>query len=397
MDSELPEFTEDEAQLETEEDIEGLEQSSFSQAVVSANDWTTETIINQINKGNIQLNPSFQRRDAWDSKRKSRFIESLILGLPVPQIVLAESKERRGAYIVLDGKQRLLSIRQFAAEANDLTYHQLKLSTLEIRNDLKGKCLETLRNDFTFFDDLSAFENQPIRTVVIKNWPAEVFLYHVFLRLNTGSVPLSPQELRQALHPGPFVSFLDEASSNSNALHEILKSKKPDFRMRDAELLLRYFAFRNYLSNYSGTLKLFLDECCKTLNKGWEEKKDLIQTQLENFEETHSFVKQIFGGNSYRKWTGKAYETRFNRSVFDVMFLSFDNENVRNLSLGKERDIENAFRELCSNNTNFRNSIETTTKSLTATHARISLWISKLNEVIDSNLHVPELIENRMV
>lgn len=397
MDSELPEFTEDEAQLETEEDIEGLEQSSFSQAVVSANDWTTETIINQINKGNIQLNPSFQRRDAWDNKRKSRFIESLILGLPVPQIVLAESKERRGAYIVLDGKQRLLSIRQFAAEANDLTYHQLKLSTLEIRNDLKGKCLETLRNDFTLFDDLSAFENQPIRTVVIKNWPAEVFLYHVFLRLNTGSVPLSPQELRQALHPGPFVSFLDDASSNSNALHEILKSKKPDFRMRDAELLLRYFAFRNYLSTYSGTLKLFLDECCKTLNKGWEEKNDLIQTQLENFEETHSFVKRIFGDNSYRKWTGKTYETRFNRSVFDVMFLSFDNENVRNLSPGKERDIENAFRELCSNNTNFRNSIETTTKSLTATHARISLWISKLNEVIGSNLHVPELIENRMV
>lgn len=396
MDSELSEFTEDETQLETEEDIEGLEQSSFSQAVVSANDWTTETIINQINKGNIQLNPSFQRRDAWDSKRKSRFIESLILGLPVPQIVLAESKERRGAYIVLDGKQRLLSIRQFAAEANDQIYDQLKLSTLEIRNDLKGKCLETLRNDFTLLDDLSAFENQPIRTVVIKNWPAEDFLYHVFLRLNTGSVPLSPQELRQALHPGPFVSFLDEASSNSNALHEILKCKNPDFRMRDAELLLRYFAFRNYLMNYSGTLKLFLDECCKTLNKEWEEKKDHIQIQLKNFEETHSFVKGIFGDNSYRKWTGKAYETRFNRSVFDVMALSFDNENVRNLSLEKKPEIEQAFRELCSNH-NFRNSIETTTKSLTATHARLSLWISKLNGVIGSNLHVPELIENRMI
>ncbi|MGZ8225662.1 MAG: DUF262 domain-containing protein [Methylococcaceae bacterium] len=104
-------FREDELQIENEEDIGNLDQNLFSPAGVSGNDWTTETIISQIKKGNIQLNPDFQRRDAWDKSRKSRFIESLILGLPVPQIVLAESKERRGAYIVLDGKQRLLSIR----------------------------------------------------------------------------------------------------------------------------------------------------------------------------------------------------------------------------------------------------------------------------------------------
>jgi len=151
LNSESNEFIEDETQLESEEDIESLEQSSFSKAVVSANDWTTETIINQINKGNIQLNPSFQRRDAWDTTRKSRFIESLILGLPVPQIVLAESKERRGAYIVLDGKQRLLSIRQFAAEENDQIYQQLKLNSLDIRSDLKGKSFVALKNDLDFF------------------------------------------------------------------------------------------------------------------------------------------------------------------------------------------------------------------------------------------------------
>lgn len=397
MNSESNEFIEDETQLESEEDIESLEQSSFSKAVVSANDWTTETIINQINKGNIQLNPSFQRRDAWDTTRKSRFIESLILGLPVPQIVLAESKERRGAYIVLDGKQRLLSIRQFAAEENDQIYQQLKLNSLDIRSDLKGKSFVALKNDLDFFEDLSAFENQPIRTVVIKNWPAENFLYHVFLRLNTGSVPLSPQELRQALHPGPFVSFLDEESCKSTALKEILKNKKPDFRMRDAELLLRYFAFRNYLSEYSGTLKSFLDESCKVLNNKWEEKKECIQEQLINFEITHQFIKKIFGENSYRKWIGRNYETRFNRSVFDIMFLSFNDENVKELSIGKEENIEAAFKELCSNSSDFRNSIETTTKSLTATHTRISQWISKLNEVIGSNIHIPELKDNRII
>lgn len=397
MSTEESEFIEDENQLETEEDIAGLDQVSFSQAVVSANDWTTETIINQINKGNIQLNPSFQRRDAWDKTRKSRFIESLILGLPVPQIVLAESKQRRGAYIVLDGKQRLLSIRQFAAEANDDVYEQLKLTSLEIRNDLKGKNLEALRNDLVSYDDLAAFENQPIRTVVIKNWPCDDFLYHVFLRLNTGSVPLSPQELRQALHPGPFISFLDEASSQSNALKEILKLKKPDFRMRDAELLLRYFAFKNYLQEYSGTLKSFLDGCCFKLNSDWQEKMQNIQIQLIEFEQAHLAVKNIFGENSYRKWTGNTYETRFNRSVFDVMILSFSLSHVRELSCGKENQIENSFKDLCSNNPHFRSSIEATTKSLGATHARLSLWNEKLNEVIDANLHVPELIGTRII
>jgi len=82
-------------------------------AVVSGTDWTTETVVSQLKRGNIQLDPRFQRRDAWKRDRKSRFIESLIVGLPIPQIVLAESKRDRGKFIVLDGKQRLLSILQF--------------------------------------------------------------------------------------------------------------------------------------------------------------------------------------------------------------------------------------------------------------------------------------------
>ncbi|MDF3731776.1 DUF262 domain-containing protein, partial [Enterobacter hormaechei] len=175
--------------------------------------------------------------DAWDKSRKSNFIESLILGLPIPQLVLAERKNQRGAYIVLDGKQRLLSIRQFAAEKDDLVYESLKLSGLAIRADLKGKNVHDLRENADYYNDVAAFENQPIRTVVIKNWPSEEFLYHVFLRLNTGSVQLAPQELRQALHPGSFVSYIDSVAPENEAIKSILKLKKPDFRMRDNELL----------------------------------------------------------------------------------------------------------------------------------------------------------------
>ena len=85
------------------------ETQRFSQAVLYASDWTVETVVSQLERGNIELNPQFQRRDAWSARAKSRFIESIILGLPIPQIVLAERRNQRGRYIVLDGKQRLLS------------------------------------------------------------------------------------------------------------------------------------------------------------------------------------------------------------------------------------------------------------------------------------------------
>src|SRR5688500_16703592 len=84
-------------------------------AVINQADWTVETILQQIDKGNIELNPDFQRREAWRTPHKSRYIESLILNVPVPQIVLAERKDKRGKFIVIDGKQRLLTLRQFHA------------------------------------------------------------------------------------------------------------------------------------------------------------------------------------------------------------------------------------------------------------------------------------------
>src|SRR5690348_9039922 len=99
---------------ETEEDVGRVDPSLVNKAVVTGTDWTADTILKQLEKGNISLDPIFQRRDAWSDKRKSKFIESLILGLPVPQIVLAESQEVKGKFLVIDGKQRLLTLQRFA-------------------------------------------------------------------------------------------------------------------------------------------------------------------------------------------------------------------------------------------------------------------------------------------
>lgn len=385
------EFVEDQDQAETLDDIDDVDLRTVSQAVVSATDWTTETVINQINKGNIQLNPRFQRRDAWEPDRKSRFIESLILGLPIPQLVLAEAKNKRGSYIVIDGKQRLLSIRQFAADQNDPLFRRLRLTGISIRHDLRRMSLLDLRNDPALSEDLAAFENQPIRTVVIKNWESEDFLYQVFLRLNTGSVPLSPQELRQALHPGAFVEFADVASGESPALRDLLKLKRPDFRMRDAELLIRWYAFQMFAPAYSGDLKRFLDETCQSLNGSWTEFEPQIQFSLSQFEAAYLVAKQIFAENTFRKWTGRAYERPFNRAIFDIMLYYFSREEVRSAALERRAEIESAFKNLCEANPEFLGSIERTTKSIGATSSRFSIWATALNGVLGTSLKSPFL------
>lgn len=384
-----PEILEVEDQAEGFEDVAEVDSATVLQAVVSGTDWTTETIISQIDKGNIQLNPKFQRRDAWEGHRKSRFIESLVLGLPIPQIVLAESPTKRGSYVVIDGKQRLLSIRQFAAAPNDEVYTPLRLTGLTIRRDLHLASLASLKADPARADDVAAFENQPIRTVVIKNWGTEDFLYQVFLRLNTGSVPLSPQELRQALHPGPFVGFIDEASADSAGLRRILKLKKPDFRMRDAELLTRWFAFAHYAPNYAGDLKSFLDRTCETLNVEWDDRQEQLRSELLEFEAAIETTYEIFGPHAFRKWTPGAYERLFNRAIFDIITYFFARQDVRVAATAAAPVIEQAFKDLCENDQHFLASIERTTKSMGATGYRMHAWASKLSEITKLDIPSP--------
>src|SRR5205085_4109354 len=148
------------------------------------------------------------RRNAWSDKRKSLFIESLFLGLPVPQLILAEDKNKKGSFIVIDGKQRLLALRQFVAEAKDKDFKPLLLRDLDEKENLNGKSYAILKAHGV--EELNTFDNQSIRTIVIRSWQDDKYLHAVFLRINTGSVQLSPQELRQALYPGPFSDFIDD-------------------------------------------------------------------------------------------------------------------------------------------------------------------------------------------
>lgn len=381
-------FEQTQTENESEEDIKNVSKLSFSDLAVTGTDWTVETIINQIKKGNIQLDPSFQRRDAWSNKVKSRFIESLFIGLPIPQIILAEQKDKKGKFIVIDGKQRLLSLKQFALPDKD--EHALKLSGLEVLSKFNRMTYADIEGGL-YFDDIDAFNNQTIRTVVIKNWKNVEVLYLLFLRLNTGSVKLSPQELRQALYPGEFIDFVNSESSKNEHLQKMLNIKKADFRMRDVEILIRFFAFNFFAKEYSGSMQNFLDLTCDKLNKSFANSKSALDNAINVLNFAIDLTFELFGtNNAFRKFKSGKYEDKYNRAVIDIMLFYFSQISNKAHLLELQNDIKTSFELLCTTDQEFLSSLESTTKSLSAVHYRFRRWGEVLSEVTGEQLHIPD-------
>lgn len=366
--------------------------NDIQQAVIWGTDWTTGTIVSQIQRGLIDLKPKFQRREAWDDKRKSAFIESVILGLPIPQIILAEKKEKKGTYIVIDGKQRLISLRRFFSNRDDQEFLPLRLKGLSIINSLNGKSFEDISSDPELESFSSQIENFPIRTIVIKNWPNEEFLYNVFLRLNTGSLPLAPQELRQALHPGNFIDFTDEFSISSQQIKRVLNISKPDYRMRDIELVIRYFSFKYFISSYNGNLKSFFDNTVEVLNRSWEQQSNYIRETANQLNAAIDATYTIFGHNAFSKWKNNNFDSRFNRAIFDIMVYYFSTPEVRDTALTKQNEIQTEFKMLCETNIDFLNSFETSTKNVQPTNIRFNTWGASLARICDLRIDVPNLL-----
>ena len=391
LDDSVSVFADPDTNNEQEEDVSKDGIGSINQMAISGTDWTTETIVRQIEKGNIVLNPDFQRREAWTATTKSRFIESLILGFPIPQIVLAESREKKGKFIVIDGKQRLLSLQQFMRE-NYSAPDTLKLRGLDVKENLNGKTFKQMIDE-GLDSDIDALSNQPIRTVVVKNWPSVEVLYYIFLRLNTGSVKLSPQELRQALYPGEFIKFANQTASESNGIKRILKLKEGvlDFRMRDVELLIRYMAFQFFADQYRGSMQAFLDKACEQLNKNWNSKAAEISKNAQEFELAVESVYMIFGENAFNKFKEEKYESKNNRAIMDVMLYYFSHDDIRVAAIAKADVVRHAFERLCTDDVQFLNAVEQTTKSMGSVIYRFNKWAEVLSTCISTHVESPFL------
>lgn len=349
-------------QQEDEDDI--IKPVSFKEAVVLNADWTIETINLQIKKGNIDLQPGFQRRVAWDLTRKSRLLESIIVGMPVPNIVLAENKDHRGRFIVIDGKQRLVAISEFLEG-------EYKLKGLDIRDDLNDKLFSDLP-----IEDREYLENATLRSTLIRNWNDENFLYAIFFRLNSGSLPLSPQELRKALIGGKLLDAIEVYLLGSASFKAVF-GEVLDKRMRDSELVLRFLAFDRNLQAYRGDFKAFLDTTTRYYEADWRALEPQAIEAFGRLDLALTTTSNIFGSDAFKKWLGDRYERVINRALFDCIVRFFADPAVVQASAGKNEEIVEAFRNLCLDR-DFRDTIEKTTKTVQATYYRIDRWGSDL-------------------
>jgi hypothetical protein len=363
---------------------------SFS-ASIASKDWTVETLVSQMRKERIDLSPSFQRRNAWLGNRKSRLIESILLGFPIPQIVLAEKRDAPAHYFVLDGKQRLLALRQFFVERDDprdTGFDSLRLRSLEVLSDLNGKDWQSLGNDAPGI--AARLENHTIRTVVLSDWNSERMLLSLFLRLNTGSVPLSPQELRQALIPGAFIEWLDATSGELESLRVLLGNTHPDRRMADAELTLRHLAFSASPLGYRGNLKPFLDETSRIFNAQWNDVAPQIHAAVVEFDRALLATQEIFTEPyACRKWSGHRFERAVNRAVFDVQVYSMSIPEVREAAIAHPTAIVERYQQACVENDAFIRAISATTKTHDAFVTRHRQWAQILRDACGAEYQLP--------
>jgi len=344
---------------------------SFKDAVVLNADWTIETINLQIKKGNIDLQPGFQRRVAWDDIRKSRLLESIIVGMPVPNIVLAENKDHRGRFIVIDGKQRLVAISEFMNG-------EYKLKGLDIRADLNDRRFSDLP-----VEDKEYLENATLRSTVIRNWHDEKFLYAIFYRLNSGSLPLSPQELRKALIGGNLLDAIEKYLLASASFKRVF-GESLDKRMRDSELVLRFIAYDRDLSSYRGDFREFLDATTTYFESDWEQKSQELGVALGRLDRALELTCEIFGHDAFKKWLGDKYERVINRAIFDCIARFFSEEKVAAAAREKMSDVVDVYKRICLER-DFRDSIEKTPKTVHATFTRIDMWGRELATCLGFN------------
>lgn len=246
------EGNEDLKYIETEEIEDTAEKENdsvyFSVASYGA-DYSVDVIISRLKKQQIIV-PEFQRNYVWDIKKASRFIESLIIGLPVPGIFLSRDLHNQNKTLIVDGQQRLLTLLYFySGRFKDRVF---KLSSV-------CKELEGLTYDELSPDDQGRLDDAIIHATIIKQESPsndDSSIYMVFERLNTGGVTLQPQEIRACIYYGRFNNLLNELVQVPS--WRSLFSRE-SARMKEQELLLRFFALYYSYEKYKKGLKNFLN------------------------------------------------------------------------------------------------------------------------------------------
>jgi uncharacterized protein with ParB-like and HNH nuclease domain len=308
------------------------------------NDFNTKTIIDFIESGLFKI-PGFQRNYVWDIKRASKLIESIVIGLPIPQVFLYE--ESKNNYLVVDGQQRLLTLYFF---------HKKRFPKKEKRSELRqvfdenGKFPDEVLYSDDYFEDFklnlkdpsqtqvnklhglsyptlgefkTGFDLRTVRNIMIKqNFPTDddSAMFEIFNRLNSGGVILKPQEIRTSLYHSKFYNHLYKVNLYPN-WRNLLNKPEPDLHMKDVEILLRGFALLLTGTDYRPSMTRFLNQFSKQSRSFKEESLPFFQKLFETFcDSSYALNPNIFISKS----------GNFSITVFESIFVALCEEAAKN-------------------------------------------------------------------
>jgi len=260
-------------------------------------DFPIESLVRRLEENEIEI-PEFQRQYVWKPEEASRFIESILLGLPVPNIFLAKDKFTY-KFLIVDGLQRLETLyhftrghfpsgKRFALKGVDPHFNNLTYGSLPP-------------------EDRRNFDNYTIHATIISESDNSNRMFHLFERLNTSGTPLTSQEIRGCLYHGPFNLLLKELATHPLWL---TLYGKGNTRMEGEELILRFFALHYELHQFRGNMKEFLNYFM-SLNRTLESPDG--NEMRDMFTNTLNYIIQSLGRDAFK--LGR----NFNSSVFDAV------------------------------------------------------------------------------
>lgn len=287
-------------------------------------DYDVEGLVKRLDRGDIFI-PEFQRDYVWNQVEASRLIESLLLGLPIPGVFLAKDSDTN-KLSVIDGQQRMKSLQFFIngffnPKKGDNKKRVFKL--VKVQKKFEGKTFADLDDD----DRLMLNDSIVHATIIKQETPNDdnTSIYHVFERLNTGGRKLTSQEIRAAIYVGKLNSLIDDL--NDNEQWRQLFGKKNN-RLKDKEMILRFFAMYYRIDSYSKPLNEFMNKFNIRYKNPSDEQIDKMSIL---FKETVNFILEVFGKNAFRP------ERVFNAATFEVLMVGF----AKLIDQGLEIEVKN--------------------------------------------------------
>ena len=282
-------------------------------------------LITMYDEGDLEK-PEMQRRYVWQKQEASRFIDSILLGLPVPSIFLAKNNEEKR--LIVDGYQRIMTVYDFVKKGifgGDGKSFSLS-NTESINKKWRGKTFAELKPE-----EQRKIKNSPIHAIIFeqKEPKDDTGMYQIFERINTSGRSLKPQEIRNCVYHGEFNRFLLELNKNQY-WRDIWGEKELDPRMSDVELILRVFAFSNIkyspeMSKNQILLAKYLNDFMKSASEFSNNKLEVMSSK---FSKNMSYIFERLGKNAFRN--GKTNDGKFlfakkiNPAIMDSIYVATD-------------------------------------------------------------------------